>query len=70
VKARTQEGDDMREHEEERVPTAPPATPPEPVRAPRHPAPETDEHPAPGIDHEPEPDAENMIPVKNRPGTL
>lgn len=60
----------MSERKEERPPVAPPPVPPQPVQAPRHPRPETDEHPAPGIDHEPEPDAENMIPVKNRPGTL
>lgn len=60
----------MSERQEERPPVAPPPVPPQPVEAPRHPRPETDEHPAPGIDHEPEPDAENMIPVKNRPGTL
>jgi hypothetical protein len=26
--------------------------------------------PAPGVRHEPEPDAENLIPVKDEPGTL
>jgi hypothetical protein len=26
--------------------------------------------PAPGIEHQPEPDAENIIPVKDGPGTL
>ena len=34
------------------------------------PDPETEQHPAPGIEHEPEPDAENIIPAKDRPGTL
>ena len=33
-------------------------------------APETAERPAAGIDHEPEPDAENLMPAKDRPGTL
>ena len=33
-------------------------------------APETAERPAPGITHKPEPDAENIIPVKDEPGTL
>lgn len=28
------------------------------------------EHPAPGIEHHREPDAENLIPVKDKPGTL
>ena len=28
------------------------------------------EHPAPGVEHHPEPDAENIMPVKDRPGTL
>lgn len=28
------------------------------------------EHPTPDIEHYPEPDAENLIPVKDRPGTL
>ena len=28
------------------------------------------EHPAPGIEHAPEPDAGNIIPAKERPGTL
>lgn len=32
--------------------------------------PETARRPAPGIEHEPEPDGENLIPVKDRPGTL
>ena len=41
-------------------------TAPAPPRVP----PETDEHPAPGIEHEPEPDAENIVPAKDRPGTL
>ena len=36
----------------------------------KRPPPETDEHPAPGIEHEPEPDAENIVPAKDRPGTL
>lgn len=27
-------------------------------------------HPAPGIEHQPEPDAENIIPAKDKPGTL
>lgn len=33
-------------------------------------APETAEHPAPGVEHEQEPDAENIMPAKDRPGTL
>jgi hypothetical protein len=33
-------------------------------------APETATRPAPGIRHMPEPDAENIIPVKDEPGTL
>ena len=28
------------------------------------------EHPAPDIEHHREPDAENMMPVKDKPGTL
>lgn len=32
--------------------------------------PETSRHPAPGIEHEPEPSGENLIPAKDRPGTL
>jgi hypothetical protein len=32
--------------------------------------PETARHPAPGIEHEPEPSSENLIPVKDRPGTI
>lgn len=28
------------------------------------------EHPAPGIEHYPEPDAENIMPVEDRPGTF
>ncbi|MBA2379320.1 MAG: hypothetical protein H0V76_07070 [Blastocatellia bacterium] len=28
------------------------------------------EHPAPGIEHHNEPDAENIMPAKDRPGTL
>ncbi len=28
------------------------------------------EHPAPGIEHHHEPDAENIMPAKDRPGTL
>lgn len=31
---------------------------------------ETSREPAPGIEHEPEPDGENLIPAKDRPGTL
>lgn len=38
----------------------------EPTREP----PETSREPAPGIEHEPEPDGENLIPAKDRPGTL
>jgi hypothetical protein len=33
-------------------------------------SPEKDEHPVPGVEHEPEPDAENIMPAKDRPGTL
>lgn len=48
--------------------------PPEPVRRPTEPGrrepPETTRKPAPGIEHEPEPDGENLIPAKDRPGTL
>ncbi len=32
--------------------------------------PETEEHPVPGIEHKTEPDAENLMPVKDGPGTL
>jgi hypothetical protein len=32
--------------------------------------PETARKPAPGIEHAPEPDGENLIPAKDRPGTL
>jgi len=32
--------------------------------------PETAEHPVPGIKHEREPDAENIMPVEDRPGTF
>ncbi len=28
------------------------------------------EHPAPDIEHYPEPDAENIMPVEDRPGTF
>ena len=28
------------------------------------------EHPAPGIEHYPEPDAENIMPIEDRPGTF
>ena len=31
---------------------------------------EESEHPAPGIEHYPEPDAENIMPVEDRPGTF
>jgi len=31
---------------------------------------ETAEHPVPGIKHEHEPDAENIMPVQDRPGTF
>jgi hypothetical protein len=34
------------------------------------PAIEQAEHPAPGIKHETEPDAENIMPVQDRPGTF
>jgi len=34
------------------------------------PAVEQAEHPAPGIKHEREPDAENIMPVEDRPGTF
>lgn len=33
-------------------------------------APETGEHPVPGVEHEQEPDAGNIMPAKDRPGTL
>lgn len=33
-------------------------------------APETAREPVPGIEHEPEPDGENIMPAKDRPGTL
>jgi len=32
--------------------------------------PETARRPVPGVEHEPEPSGENLIPAKNRPGTL
>jgi hypothetical protein len=32
--------------------------------------PETARRPVPGIEHAPEPDGENLIPAKDRPGTL
>ncbi len=32
--------------------------------------PETTRHPVPGVEHEPEPSGENLIPAKDRPGTL
>lgn len=59
----------------------PDGPPPEPgeerSRKPRHDPqrersepPETTRKPAPGIEHEPEPDGENIIPAKDRPGTL
>lgn len=32
--------------------------------------PETARRPAPGVEHEPEPSGENLIPAKDRPGTL
>ena len=35
-----------------------------------HLPPETAEHPVPGIKHEYEPDAENIMPVEDRPGTF
>ena len=28
------------------------------------------EHPAPAIEHYPEPDAENIMPIEDRPGTF
>ena len=31
---------------------------------------ETAEQPVPGIEHKPEPDAENLVPAKDKPGTL
>lgn len=43
-----------------------PPTRDDPTRQP----PETSREPAPGIEHEPEPDGENLIPAKDRPGTL
>jgi hypothetical protein len=57
-----QSGEPRREHETD---VRPPPTKPEP----REP-PETARKPAPGIEHEPEPDGENLIPTKDRPGTL
>ena len=33
-------------------------------------SPDEPEHPAPGIEHYPEPDAENIMPVEDRPGTF
>jgi hypothetical protein len=33
-------------------------------------APETAEHHVPGIEYKDEPDAENIMPAKDRPGTL
>ena len=32
--------------------------------------PETSERPVPGIEYKDEPDAENIMPAKDRPGTL
>jgi hypothetical protein len=52
---------------DERAPSPAPA--PAPARTPKDP-PETTRRPAPGIEHEPEPDGENLIPAKDRPGTL
>jgi hypothetical protein len=49
--------------------TVPDRTVPEPSE-PERPAPDRTRHPAPGIEHEPEPDADNLIPAKDRPGTL
>lgn len=65
----------MRDSDDQDRPTGPTPvrerpTPPEPEpREPREP-PETAREPAPGIEHEPEPDGENLIPAKDRPGTL
>jgi hypothetical protein len=42
-----------------------PATKPE-----RKEPPETARNPAPGIEHDPEPSSRNLIPTKDRPGTL
>jgi hypothetical protein len=48
-----------------------PSGPPRPPESPKRPEPpETAREPAPGIEHEPEPDGENIVPVKDRPGTL
>jgi hypothetical protein len=40
------------------------------TRRERREPPETARYPAPGIEHEPEPSSENLIPTKDRPGTL
>jgi hypothetical protein len=53
-------------------PAREPAPDPTPGRqpAPAQEPPETTRRPAPGIEHKPEPDGENLIPAKDRPGTL
>jgi hypothetical protein len=58
-------GEDERTRRDGEAPDRdPPAKPPD-----KEP-PETARRPAPGIEHEPEPSGENLIPAKNRPGTL
>lgn len=54
----------------ERKDVSPTGKPAPDRRSPDREPPETAEHPAPGIEHEPEPDAENIVPAKDRPGTL
>jgi hypothetical protein len=56
-KERTRHDDDAPERE------------PAPEPAKKEP-PETARRPVPGIEHAPEPDGENLIPAKDRPGTL
>jgi hypothetical protein len=53
----------------EREPATEPVSEPAAVPEEKEP-PETARRPAPGIEHAPEPDGENLIPAKDRPGTL
>ena len=41
-----------------------------PLDAPENDDDDEPEHPVPGIEHYPEPDAENIMPVEDRPGTF
>jgi hypothetical protein len=61
----TRRDDEAPAREPAREPAAEPVAEPEEKEPP-----ETARRPAPGIEHAPEPDGENLIPAKDRPGTL